>query len=81
MALWFEEAAEFAGVEDIDIVEDTFIRQEIEEKEVKVYFSYNPPRNPYSWIIKGQMESLLMMIILSIIQHISMMQKVSYLPR
>ncbi|MFC0271117.1 PBSX family phage terminase large subunit [Metabacillus herbersteinensis] len=50
MALWYEEAAEFAGVEDIDIVEDTFIRQEIEGKEVKVYFSYNPPRNPYSWI-------------------------------
>ncbi|MFD5849693.1 PBSX family phage terminase large subunit [Cytobacillus pseudoceanisediminis] len=50
MALWFEEAAEFAGVEDIDIVEDTFIRQEIEGKEVKVFFSYNPPRNPYSWI-------------------------------
>lgn len=50
MALWFEETTEFAGVEDIDIVEDTFIRQEIEGKEVKVYFSYNPPRNPYSWI-------------------------------
>ena len=50
MALWYEEAAEFAGVEDIDIVEDTFIRQEIAGKEVKVYFSYNPPRNPYSWI-------------------------------
>ncbi|PEB52455.1 PBSX family phage terminase large subunit [Bacillus sp. AFS098217] len=50
MALWYEEAAEFAGVEDIDIVEDTFIRQQIEGKEVKVYFSYNPPRNPYSWI-------------------------------
>lgn len=50
MALWFEETAEFAGVEDIDVVEDTFIRQEIEGKEVKVYFSYNPPRNPYSWI-------------------------------
>ncbi|MED1302814.1 terminase [[Bacillus thuringiensis] serovar konkukian] len=50
MALFFEEAAEFSGVEDIDIVEDTFIRQEIEGKEVKVYFAYNPPRNPYSWI-------------------------------
>jgi len=50
MSLWYEEAAEFAGVEDIDIVEDTFIRQQIEGKEVKVYFSYNPPRNPYSWI-------------------------------
>ncbi|WP_438310832.1 PBSX family phage terminase large subunit [Sporosarcina sp. FA9] len=50
MALWFEEAAEFSGVEDIDIVEDTFIRQEIEGKEVKVYLSFNPPRNPYGWI-------------------------------
>lgn len=50
-AVWFEELAEFAGREDIDIVEDTFIRQELPEgKEVKVYFSYNPPRNPYDWI-------------------------------
>jgi len=29
MALWFEELAEFSGVEDIDIVEDTFIRTDI----------------------------------------------------
>lgn len=51
MALWFEELAEFDGVEDIDIVEDTFIRQDLgEEKEVKVYYSYNPPRNPYAWV-------------------------------
>lgn len=50
MALWFEEAAEFSGVEDIDTVEDTFIRQDIEGAEVRVYFSYNPPRNPYEWI-------------------------------
>ncbi len=50
MALWFEELAEFAGTEDIDIVEDTFIRQDLGEKEVKVYYSYNPPRNPYSWV-------------------------------
>lgn len=51
MSLWFEELAEFDGVEDIDIVEDTFIRQELDNgKEVKVYFSYNPPRNPYAWI-------------------------------
>lgn len=39
MALWFEEAAEFAGVEDIDIVEDTFIGQEIEGKEVHPSFN------------------------------------------
>ena len=50
-AVWFEELAEFAGREDIDVVEDTFIRQELPEgKRVKVYFSYNPPRNPYEWI-------------------------------
>lgn len=50
MALWFEELAEFSGTEDIDIVEDTFIRQDLGNKEVKVYYSYNPPRNPYSWV-------------------------------
>lgn len=50
MALWFEELAEFAGVEDIDIVSDTFIRQDLGDKEVKVYYSYNPPRNPYEWV-------------------------------
>jgi len=50
MALWFEELAEFAGVEDIDIVSDTFIRQDLGDKDVKVYYSYNPPRNPYAWV-------------------------------
>jgi len=50
MALWFEELAEFDGVEDIDIVEDTFIRQDLGDKQVKVYYSYNPPRNPYAWV-------------------------------
>ncbi|MFZ4452077.1 PBSX family phage terminase large subunit [Salibacterium aidingense] len=50
MALWFEELAEFEGVEDIDTVEDTFIREDIGDKEVKVYYSYNPPRNPYDWV-------------------------------
>lgn len=50
MALWFEELAEFDGVEDIDIVSDTFIRQDLGDKEVKVYYSYNPPRNPYDWV-------------------------------
>src|SRR5690625_1327866 len=50
MALWFEELAEFEGAEDIDIVEDTFIRQDLGDKQVKVYYSYNPRRNPYSWV-------------------------------
>ena len=49
--LWFEEAAEFEDVEEIDTVVDTFIRQDLPEgKEVEIYFSYNPPRNPYVWI-------------------------------
>lgn len=50
MALWFEELAEFSGIEDIDIVEDTFIRQDLGDRQVRVYYSYNPPRNPYSWV-------------------------------
>lgn len=50
MALWFEELAEFNGVEDIDIVSDTFIRQDLGDKEVNIYYSYNPPRNPYAWV-------------------------------
>lgn len=49
--LWFEELAEFSGQSDIDVVEDTFIRQKLpDNKEVKIYFTYNPPRNPYEWI-------------------------------
>lgn len=49
--LWFEELAEFSGVEDIDVVEDSFIRQDLGEgKSVKVYMSYNPPRNPFNWV-------------------------------
>lgn len=50
MAIWWEELAEFDGVTDIDIVQDTFIRQDLKDKEVKSYFSYNPPRNPYAWV-------------------------------
>lgn len=49
--LWFEEATEFDGVEEIDTVTDTFIRQDLPHgKEVEIYFTYNPPRNPYNWI-------------------------------
>jgi len=50
MAVWFEELAEFDGIEDIDIVTDTFIRRDIGNKEVKIFYSYNPPRNPYDWV-------------------------------
>ncbi|MBF0709739.1 MULTISPECIES: PBSX family phage terminase large subunit [unclassified Gemella] len=58
--VWFEELTEFAGREDIDVVEDTFIRQELPgNKQVKVYFSYNPPRNPYEWINEWVEEKIL----------------------
>lgn len=51
IAIWFEEAAEFDGVEEIDMVSDTFVRAELPQgKHVDVYFSYNPPKNPYVWI-------------------------------
>lgn len=51
MALWLEELTEFEGVTDVDVIEDTFIRHDLPGgKEVKVYFSYNPPRNPYDWV-------------------------------
>lgn len=49
--LWFEEATEFDGVEEIDTVSDTFIRQDLpDDKQVEITFTYNPPRNPYIWI-------------------------------
>lgn len=50
MKLIFEETAEFNGLEDLDIVEDTFIREDLGDKEVQVFYMYNPPRNPYSWV-------------------------------
>lgn len=49
--LWFEEATEFDGMEEIDTVTDTFIRDDLPgDIQVEMYFSYNPPRNPYVWI-------------------------------
>jgi len=51
IALWFEEAAEFESIEEIDTVSDTFIREDLPKgEEVDLYFTYNPPRNPYVWI-------------------------------
>jgi phage terminase large subunit len=49
--LWFEEAAEFESPEEIDTVTDTFIREDLPgDATVDIYFSYNPPKNPYIWI-------------------------------
>ncbi|KRN08801.1 phage terminase, large subunit, PBSX family [Liquorilactobacillus mali KCTC 3596 = DSM 20444] len=51
IAVWYEEAAEFDSAEEFDQTNITFMRQKHPLAD-KVYFfwSYNPPRNPYSWI-------------------------------
>ncbi|WP_035346753.1 PBSX family phage terminase large subunit [Halalkalibacter hemicellulosilyticus] len=51
IAVWFEEAAEFDNVEDFDQSKVTFMRQKHPLADiVRFFWSYNPPRNPYSWI-------------------------------
>lgn len=51
IAVWYEEAAEFKDSEEFDQSNTTFMRQKHPDAD-RVYFfwSYNPPRNPYSWI-------------------------------
>lgn len=51
IAVWYEEAAEFSNKEDFDQSNVTFMRQKHPDVAfVKFFWSYNPPRNPYSWI-------------------------------
>lgn len=51
IALWYEEAANFKSFEVFDQVNPTFIRQKSPYVSyVPVYYSYNPPKNPYEWI-------------------------------
>lgn len=51
IAVWYEEAAEFGSQEDFDQSNVTFMRQKHADADfVQFYWSYNPPRNPYSWI-------------------------------
>ena len=51
IAVWYEEAAEFASQEDFDQSNVTFMRQKHPRaKFVQFFWSYNPPRNPYNWI-------------------------------
>lgn len=51
IATWFEEAANFKSAEVFDQTIPTFIRQKSPYvDQVKVFYSYNPPRNPYYWI-------------------------------
>ena len=51
MAVWYEEATEFGGPEDFDQNFATFARQKSPYRDyVQFFWSYNPPRNPFSWI-------------------------------
>lgn len=50
VSVWFEEAANMKGPDIFDQAIPTFIRQKAKYLDtVQVYFSYNPPRNPYDW--------------------------------
>lgn len=51
VAVWYEEAAEFKDAEEFDQSNTTFMRQKSPYVDfVQFFWSYNPPRNPYSWI-------------------------------
>lgn len=50
-AVWYEEAANFKGRDVFDQANPTFIRQKPAFMDhVTVYYSYNPPKNPYDWV-------------------------------
>lgn len=51
VSVWFEEAANMKGPDVFDQAIPTFIRQKARYIDtVQVFFSYNPPRNPYDWV-------------------------------
>ncbi|EMW6307226.1 TPA: PBSX family phage terminase large subunit [Enterococcus faecium] len=51
IALWYEEAANFESEEVFDQTNATFIRQRSPwVDQVQVYYSWNPPKNPYDWV-------------------------------
>jgi len=51
IAVWYEESAEFNDKEEFDQTNVTFMRQKHEPAPyVQFFWSYNPPRNPFSWI-------------------------------
>lgn len=51
IAVWYEEAANFKGRDIFDQASPTFIRQKPSFVDhVTVFYSYNPPKNPYDWI-------------------------------
>ncbi|ADA79893.1 putative tape measure protein [Lactobacillus phage phiPYB5] len=53
IAVWFEEAANFKGPDVFDQATPTFVRQKPDYVDhVTVYYSYNPPKNPYETLGK-----------------------------
>lgn len=51
IAVWYEEAANMKSVDVFDQANPSFIRQKPTfVDQVKIYYSYNPPKNPYDWI-------------------------------
>ena len=51
VAVWLEEFANLKNVDVFDQSVPTFIRQKPDfVDQVKIYISYNPPRNPYAWV-------------------------------
>ena len=51
VGVWFEEFSNLKNAEVFDQSVPTFIRQKpYFANQVKVYISYNPPRNPYAWV-------------------------------
>ncbi|CAH1853301.1 hypothetical protein LMG032447_00903 [Convivina praedatoris] len=51
IAVWYEEAANMKSFEVFDTANPTFIRQKPAcVDNVKIFYSYNPPKNPYDWV-------------------------------
>lgn len=51
IAIWYEECANMKSAEVFDQSNPTFIRQKADfVDQVKVFYSYNPPRNPFNWV-------------------------------
>jgi len=49
--LWLEEADSFDSVEEVDKIQDTFIREDLPDgREVQTWLTWNPPKNAYHWI-------------------------------
>jgi PBSX family phage terminase large subunit len=50
--LWFEEASEFPGMEDIETIEASVLRGHADQRPI-AFFSYNPPKSAQNWINKA----------------------------